>query len=347
LGRHVLLAALLVATASLAVQASALEPVEAEAETGLVEGRANTSGLVGNASIEPHPENATNANDSARANLSSGEADVAAEADGGDGRVNASLSSTALRVHAGDGEVLEVTYRAPAAVDATERELQPSTLEPHRDDEAGEASQAAASPEDEEAGSQLGWTVAPLTGLAAAAAAGHALPVGRWARRVLGLTPTVPMFSRIARSEMLEHEAREAIYELLDEQAGLSLERICEELGLARSTARHHVRKLEQASMLEHTRLGRARVHHLVGERQRAIREHLLTNETRADVYEAVADEALTISEIAERLEANPGSVHFHLGKLADVGLVETVGEDGRRYRARDPEALEAHAETR
>lgn len=339
LGRAViaLLATLLVAGTAVLTQASALDPLEAEVETGVAEVQVNTSGLAGNSSADLHPGNATEANDSARANASAGTTHVEAEVDGGEGEVNVSTSPTTLRVRAGDGELLEIVYRSePGEVSLGEEDVQPPAIEDHDDEgEASEASQAAASPE-EDTVSDVAWTIAPVTGVAAAAAAGHALPVNRWLRRLLGLAPVAPMFSRIAPSEVLEHEAREAIYELLDEQAGLSLEAICCELELARSTARHHVRKLEQTGMIEHTRLGRARVHHLVGERHRAVREHLLTNETRAAVYEAVEDEALTITEIARRLEANPGSVHFHLGKLTDVGLVETVGEDGRRYRARE-----------
>lgn len=337
LGRAVtvLLATLLVATAAVVTQASALEPVEVQIETGLIDVEANTSGPAGGVSVQPHLENATEANDSARANASASQIQVEAEVDGGEGHVNVSTSPTTLRVSAGDGELLEISYRPPASVEATEEPVRsPTIAEPADASETSSASQAAASPEEE--ASELAWTIAPVTGLAAAAAAGHALPVTRWARRLLGLAPVAPMFSRIARSEVLDHEAREAIYELLDEQAGLSLEAICRELDLARSTARHHVRKLEQTGMIEHTRLGRARVHHLVGQRHRAVREHLLTNETRAAVYETIEDDALTITEIAHQLEANPGSVHFHLGKLTDVGLVETVGEDGRRYRVRE-----------
>lgn len=331
-----LFAVLLLGGGPIAEDTSEDDRVQMEVETGILDAQADSDVLTGNASVDPKPSNAGEANDSARVNVTTGSGHAEAETTVGEGEVNVSLSPVEMSVRIADGEIVELTYTPPGAAEVlddveTEHEL---VAEESAEGEPETTSQAAALDTDDE-GVELSWAIAPAAGIAAAAAAGHAFPLGRWLRRLLGLTPAVPLFSRIEPDEMLEHEAREAIYEQLDEQAGLSLEALCRDLDLARSTARHHVRKLEQAGLIEHTRLGRSRVHHLVGQRHRAIREHLLTNETRHAVYETVEDEALTITEIAERIDANPGSVHFHLGKLEDVGLVASQGERGRRYRAR------------
>lgn len=50
-----------------------------------------------------------------------------------------------------------------------------------------------------------------------------------------------------------------------------------------------------------------------------------LSGETAMAVFRALTDEALTASELAARLDTSVQSVSYHLGNLADAGLVEVV----------------------
>jgi DNA-binding transcriptional ArsR family regulator len=337
-----LLAVVMMGGAPVAGDLADEDAAEADVQPDVAEARVDSDAVRGSAS--PSPDNATDPNGSLSAQAPAGDAGPEAAADPGEGHANVSTTPFSMQVALSDGELVELSSTPTLDTAPLEHRVPADPVEEDADEDVEAAGQQQTA-NDDAGGEELAWTIAPVAGVAAAAAAGQALPVTRWLRRLLpGLAPT-PMFTRIARDEVLEHESREAIYELLDERAGLSLEAICRELDLARSTARHHVRKLEQANMIEHTRMGRSRVHHLVGERHRAVREHLLTNGTREAVYEAVTNEALTITGIAEHLDVNPGSVHFHLGKLEEAGLVETVGEEGRRYRARDPTETEARIE--
>lgn len=165
---------------------------------------------------------------------------------------------------------------------------------------------------------------------AAALAATHLRPSARGIRRFL---PLIPLYTRINRDEVLDHETRAAVYSLLKERPGLSLQEISEELDLSRSTARHHLRVLEDADMIGHRAQGRCRVHFPVGRRSEAVREHLLSHPTRQAIVEMVHDEPRSLVEMARELEANPGAVAFHLDKLTEAGLIERYENGSVTYR--------------
>lgn len=176
-------------------------------------------------------------------------------------------------------------------------------------------------------------------GVAAAAVAAlavvHAQP-SAWnpATLIRRLSPFLAsLYSRITPDDILDHETRAAAYELLRKQPGLSLGEIAEELGAARSTVRHHVRKLEEAGMVRHVTEGRCRIHYPTGREEEAVIEHLLRNPKRARIIELLETRPLSLVELAHVMEANPGSVHFHLNKLTEAGLVERHENGSVVYR--------------
>lgn len=176
-------------------------------------------------------------------------------------------------------------------------------------------------------------------GVAAAAVAAlavvHAQP-SAWNPAILvrRLSPFLAsLYSRITPGDVLDHETRAAAYELLRKQPGLSLGEIAEELGAARSTVRHHVRKLEEAGMVRHVTEGRCRIHYPTGREEEAVAEHLLRHPKRARIVELLGIRPLSLVELAHVMEANPGSVHFHLNKLTEAGLVERHENGSVVYR--------------
>lgn len=177
-----------------------------------------------------------------------------------------------------------------------------------------------------------------LTPAAAVAAAGavHASGGTPWLRRLIVGAPLAPLYSRIARSDVLDHDARERIYSELEATPGLSIREISERLDIARSTTRHHVRILQEADMVDSCRIGRCRIHYVTGDKENAVRGHVLANENRARIQAALQDGEHSIREIADTVDANVGSVHFHLQKLCEVGLAKRR-ENGRvTYKAAD-----------
>jgi len=192
------------------------------------------------------------------------------------------------------------------------------------------ASGAAASPTgDEDAPTPI---VAGAAAVATAATGAAARIPGL--RRVLRVAPLAGLYSRIARDEVLDHETRREIFDLLKREPGRSVGELADAVDASRSTVRHHLRKLDQAGVVEHQRLGRSRIHFPVGREAEARARHLLENETRARVAAALADEPRTLTEVAERLDANAGSVHFHLEKLCEADLVERCEGEATTYRA-------------
>lgn len=164
---------------------------------------------------------------------------------------------------------------------------------------------------------------ATLTGTAAATGS------SAWLKRMLACLPLWSQYSRIERTDVLDHEARESVCDVLKAAPGLSIREIAQEVNVARSTARHHVRVLQDADLVDATTVGRCRIHYLVGHEQEAVRRHLLKNENRARVARAIRSHPRSVSEIAELLGENVGSVHFHLDKLCQAGLAKRR-ENGR-----------------
>lgn len=173
-----------------------------------------------------------------------------------------------------------------------------------------------------------------LTPAATAAAAGAAHAGTPWLRRLLAGAPLTPFYSRITRSDVLDHDTRKRLYDALKAEPGLSIRTLAERLDVSRSTARHHVRMLQDADMVDAFMLGRCRVHHVTGDKQAAMRRHVLRNENRARIAAAIQEGERSISEIADAVDANVGSVHFHLEKLCEAGLAKRR-ENGRvTYKA-------------
>ncbi len=150
-----------------------------------------------------------------------------------------------------------------------------------------------------------------------------------WLKRMLASLPLWSQYSRIERTDVLDHEARESVCDALKTAPGLSIREIAQEVNVARSTARHHVRVLQDADLVDATTVGRCRIHYLVGHEREAVRRHLLKNENRARVAHAIRSRPRSVSEIAELLDENVGSVHFHLNKLCQAGLAKRR-ENGR-----------------
>lgn len=193
---------------------------------------------------------------------------------------------------------------------------------------------APTEPSPEEGGLDgVAFTIAPAAAMAAVAAVHVAPRLGGW-RRLVSLIPLFPLYSRIAREDVLDHDTRAAVYELLKDEPGCSLEEITDRLDLSRSTARHHVRVLVDAEMIAHTSHGRCRIHYPVGREDEAIARHVLANENRARVARTLAEGPRSVTEIAEALDENAGAVHFHLKKLCEAGLVERRENGSITYRA-------------
>lgn len=249
--------------------------------------------------------------------------------------------------------VLERVHELPVDLDAGMPLLQTPPVAPDDplvEEEAsrGHAAVGGASPapdagsEGADATPSDGLLLAPAAAVATVTGAAAVSPRLRGWRGLLGLAPWTGLYTRIDREDLLDHETRQAAYDLLKRRPGCSMAEIADALDVARSTARHHVRKLVDASLIDHTTVGRSRIHYPAGREQEAVARHLLDNETRAQVAAELAGEPRSLSEIAEALDLNAGSVHFHLDKLCGAGLVERRENGSITYEAA-VDAVENH----
>jgi DNA-binding transcriptional ArsR family regulator len=145
-----------------------------------------------------------------------------------------------------------------------------------------------------------------------------------------------PLFTRFEKETVLGHPKREALYALILQDPGVSLQSLCEATGLSRTAVTHHLRLMELQHIIVSKRVGRSRHYYENGGR---------FGREQKDAY-AVLQNARS-KQVADFVRANPGTIqkqlcdglgiqasiaHWHVRRLRDAGLVEEVRE-GRTVR--------------
>lgn len=206
------------------------------------------------------------------------------------------------------------------------------------------------------------WNEPPATGPIApadasaspayvAAAAAAALPFSlRRVRRLL-LGPLLGLFSRVSRSEALDHGRRRAIVDAVAAQPGMQVQDVADLLGLRWSVVHYHVAVLAREGLLVLRRFGRETSLFIPGtaDRKRQEQARLLRKPTVQGILRVLAaDPCRTQTQVAEELGVRQSHVSATLKELADAGLVrvERVGRT-RLYRPlvappRDPGSVPA-----
>lgn len=128
----------------------------------------------------------------------------------------------------------------------------------------------------------------------------------------------------------LRHETRRAIFQLVARTPGLNKRQIASRIGIERSTAHHHLERLEAYDLVvllpgarqddevlcfhpDHAHLWEA-------EETRLLYGQAPLRHVALYIYE---DPGATTEEVAEALEAAPRTIQEHLARLRDLGLVE------------------------
>lgn len=162
---------------------------------------------------------------------------------------------------------------------------------------------------------------------ATAAMAGH--PFGtRFVlalRRLAAGLGALPLFSKIKKGAVLDHPLREQVVEALRAEPGMTTQALRRRFEVGYSTLAHHVRILEQHDLVTAQREGRHRRLFVVGTTDRRARAGaaLLANHATARVYEAVqAHPGGSLKRIAQATGVGANTVHWHLRRLEDAGLV-------------------------
>jgi DNA-binding MarR family transcriptional regulator len=167
---------------------------------------------------------------------------------------------------------------------------------------------------------------ASAVGLLALAAYGLAkLEAAAWVRRGAGLA-LVPLYSRMDRSEILDHETRQEMYDLIREEAGISMQEVADEVGCGWGTVVYHLEKLEDGDFVVSERTGGRRRFFAAGDVEPDEKDAVgvLRQETpKRIVAQLLRDPGTNQSELCEALDIAASTASKHLGRLEEAGLVE------------------------
>ncbi|MEF8809016.1 winged helix-turn-helix transcriptional regulator, partial [Natronomonas sp.] len=136
-------------------------------------------------------------------------------------------------------------------------------------------------------------------------------------------------YSRYDDSDPLEHEAREDVYEIVNESPGSYLSEVSEEAGLPLSTTRHHIKILEREDLVSGAKLrGKRRFYPAYAEGVELAAA--LNDEATAVIIDAIARlGSASVSDLADDIGRDPSTTSHHLQRLEEDGII-TREREGR-----------------
>ncbi|MEA3144050.1 MAG: hypothetical protein QOG31_1374 [Thermoplasmata archaeon] len=166
-----------------------------------------------------------------------------------------------------------------------------------------------------------------LAGSSGTVASGAAAAKSTELRRLLPFAS--PLFTRFEKETVLGHPRREALYALILQQPGVSLQALGEATSLSRTAVLHHLRLLEMQHLVVSKRMGRSRHYYENGGRYgRDAKEAyaILQNARSKEVAEFIRTHPGTMQkQLCEALAIQPSIAHWHVRRLQAAQLVDAV----------------------
>ncbi|ELY72662.1 ArsR family transcriptional regulator [Natrinema pallidum DSM 3751] len=132
-------------------------------------------------------------------------------------------------------------------------------------------------------------------------------------------------YSRFDDSDPLAHESRAEIYRVVGDDPGISLSELAAATDASLSTVRHHLRILEEETLLRSEKVQGKRCYYrtdATDEVDIALRTALEKPATRR-ILEVLAERGpAQTTTLADELDRDPSTISHHLTSLADAGLV-------------------------
>ncbi len=173
----------------------------------------------------------------------------------------------------------------------------------------------------------LVWLTGSSGTLGAAGTAAGAKAAGTDLRRLLPFAS--PLFTRFEKDTVLGHPKREALYALIMQSPGVSLQALGEATGLSRTAVAHHLRLLELQHLVVSKRHGRSRHYFENGGRYGREQKDayaVLQNDRSKAVADYVRDHPGAIQkELCVALGLQASITHWHVRRLQEALLVESV----------------------
>jgi len=170
------------------------------------------------------------------------------------------------------------------------------------------------------------WLAGSSGAVGAKAAAGAGSRVGDL-RRLLPFAS--PLFTRFERDTVLGHPRREALYALILQEPGISLQALGDATGLSRTAVIHHLRLIEQQHLIVSRRVGRSRHYFENGGRYGHDQKEayaILQNGRSKAVAEFIKGHPGAMQKaLCEALGIQPSIAHWHVRRLEEAKIVETI----------------------
>lgn len=160
--------------------------------------------------------------------------------------------------------------------------------------------------------------VAAVAGLAVLVAIG----LTAWQQGLL-----MPLFSRVKRDDVLDHATRAVLYEAVKAEPGVTPHGLVERTGTGWSTVTYHLGILVRNELVVSVRDGRYRRYfdrssgRFANGRKQVV--SVLKNQTSAEIAHYIRDHpGAAQRRLSERFSLAPSSIHWHVCRLVEVGLV-------------------------
>ena len=149
-------------------------------------------------------------------------------------------------------------------------------------------------------------------------------------------------YSRYDDSDPLEHDAREQVYEIVNETPGSYLSEVSEQADLPLSTTRHHMKVLEREDLVSGAKLrGKRRFYPAYAEGVELAAA--LNDDSTASIIDALARlGAASVSDLADDLGRDPSTISHHLQRLEADSIIVREREGRAVMNTLSPEARTA-----
>ncbi len=167
-----------------------------------------------------------------------------------------------------------------------------------------------------------------------AAGADVSLAMLLWVAKRLGaFSFLAPLYSRLAPSQMLENDARNAVYEHVKAHPGAHPSAIAETLNLGWGTVVYHLGKLEATKLVTSRNAHNRRCYFALTSDldvdARTAVAAMSTDKARAIVDVVRASPGISQKDLSERLGISQALASWHVKRLVESGVL-TVGREGR-----------------
>lgn len=167
-----------------------------------------------------------------------------------------------------------------------------------------------------------------------AIAAGSATSLGlvAWlAKRFGWLTSLIPLYTRLAPSQMLDNEARARVYAHVRERPGAHPSGIAEALDLGWGTVVYHLSRLEESKLVTCRTAGHRKCYFAVGTEMGADARAAVAamSHDKAKLIVSVVREApgITQKDLAQRVGMSQALASWHVKRLVTSGVLRTTRE--------------------